>query len=829
MINDANVRRARVLVRGAVQGVGFRPFIYRLAADLNLAGWVNNSAQGVVIEVEGDPTRLESFLHRVQQDKPPHALIQAVEVERLAPAGYVTFEIRHSDADGSKTALILPDLGICPDCLRELFDPADRRYRYPFINCTNCGPRFSIIEALPYDRPNTTMKGFALCPACRAEYENPLDRRFHAQPNACPVCGPHLELWDGSGVTLATHDDALVQAAEAIRQGQIVAVKGLGGFHLIVDARNDESVRLLRARKGREEKPFALMFPALESVRAVCDVSEAEAALLTAPEAPIVLLRRSRPGLKSGAEDERPAGLIAQKSGGPEFLSRGLQSLASSLAPGNPNLGVMLPYTPLHHLLMAELGFPVVATSGNRSDEPICTDEREALERLAGIADLFLMHNRPIARHVDDSVARVLLGDVQLIRRARGYAPLPVEIPSHPRPFPHAAGKGAENSGAGEIVALGAHLKNAVAVSNRNHIFISQHIGDLDTPQADDAFRRVSADLQRLYDLHPAAVACDLHPDYRSTQAAESMGLPVVRVQHHHAHVLACLAENGLSGPALGVSWDGTGYGTDGTIWGGEFLRVDDGGFTRAAHLRTFRLPGGDQAVKEPRRSALGVLYEIWGDGPFTSPLSVGGEGVEAGYVGAVLGVARNELAILRTMLSKGLNAPITSSAGRLFDAVAALIGLRQRVAFEGQAAMELEFALDGVDTDAHYDFALTPLSPRPQGEGAGVRATTPLVLDWEPAIRAVLDDVRCGVSVGEIAARFHNTLVEMIIAVARRVGEPVVALTGGCFQNRYLTERTVRRLQAEGFHPVWHRRVPPNDGGIALGQAVAALQIRGE
>ncbi len=480
----------------------------------------------------------------------------------------------------------------------------------------------------------------------------------------------------------------------------------------------------------------------------------------------------------------------------------------------------MLPYTPLHHLLMAELGFPVVATSGNRSDEPICTEEHEVLERLAGVADLFLVHDRPIARHVDDSVARMLLGEVQLIRRARGYAPLPVEITVSPSPFTvrEAGGEVSDREEMrGTVLALGAHLKNAVAVSNGKHVFTSQHIGDLDTPQADDAFHRVSADLQRLYDLHPVVVACDLHPDYHSTQAAESMGLPVVRVQHHYAHVLACLAENGLSGPALGVSWDGTGYGADGTIWGGEFLRVDGGGFTRAAHLRTFRLPGGDQAVKEPRRAALGVLYEIFGEAGFT-PSLLSGEVPEVG---------ENELPILLAMLSKGLNAPITSSAGRLFDAAAALIGLRQRVAFEGQAAMELEFALDGVDTDAAYEFAFLPLAMRERGVGG--EGNAPLILDWEPAIRVVLDDVRRGVPVGKIAAAFHNTLVEMIVAVARRVGEPVVALTGGCFQNRYLTERTVRRLQAEGFRPIWHRRVPPNDGGIALGQAVAALQTRGE
>jgi hydrogenase maturation protein HypF len=744
--------RIRLVIRGAVQGVGFRPFIYRLATELGLKGWVLNSAQGVFIEVEGLPETLQQFVRRVESDKPPRAFIQSLEQSILDPVGYTTFEIRHSEESGEKVALILPDIATCPDCLREIFDPADRRYLYPFTNCTNCGPRYSIIEALPYDRPNTTMKAFTMCPKCREEFENPADRRFHAQPNACPECGPHLELWDEQGHCLARHHEALLRAAEAIREGCIVAVKGLGGFHLMVDARSDSAVRRLRERKRREEKPFALMYPSMEQVMAHCHVNEAEARLLRSPESPIVLMRRKTE-----------------------------ETVAPAVAPNNPYLGVMLPYTPLHHLLMHELGFPVVATSGNLSDEPICTDEREALNRLAGIADLFLVHNRPIARHVDDSVVRVLLGRELVLRRARGYAPLPVLVK---QPLP-------------PLLAVGAHLKNTVALSVGNQVFISQHIGDLETPQALEAFHRVIADVKELWEHQPQAVACDMHPDYLSTQAAYKMGIPVVPVQHHVAHILSCMAENELEPPVLGISWDGTGYGTDGTIWGGEFLLIHEGGWQRVAHLRPFRLPGGDRAIKEPRRSALGVLYERYGEQAFQMLRSI---------------FTEHERIALLQMLLRGINAPVTTSAGRLFDAVASLVGLRHTVNFEGQAAMELEFQVHGVTSDESYPFAVDHSS-----------SDAPVILDWRPMLPELLLDVAAGVPVGWISVRFHNMLVEMMVAVAKRAGVECVALSGGCFQNAYLTERAVQRLREEGFRPYWHQRVPPNDGGIALGQIVAA------
>ncbi|MDW8241321.1 MAG: carbamoyltransferase HypF, partial [Acidobacteriota bacterium] len=515
-------KRLRITIRGAVQGVGFRPFVYRLANEMGLPGWVLNSPQGVFIEVEGNAPELETFLLRIEREKPPRSFIQSLEYSFLDPVGYTTFEIRHSDESGEKTALVLPDIATCSDCLREIFDPTNRRHRYPFTNCTNCGPRFTIIEALPYDRPNTTMKHFAMCNECRSEYENPLDRRFHAQPNACPRCGPHLELWDAGGKVLASHHDALGGAAAAIRDGRIVAVKGLGGFHLIVDARNEDAVVCLRRRKHREEKPFALMYPHLECVKEHCIVSELEERLLLSPESPIVLLRR------------RSEGRIVRSA------------ISPSVAPGNPYLGVMLPYTPLHHLLMAELGFPVVATSGNLSDEPICTDEQEALERLAGIADLFLIHNRPIARHVDDSVVRVMMGRELVLRRARGYAPLPIAncgvTDSQGTPSLVQEGTSSPTS----MFAVGAHLKNTIAVSVGSQVFVSQHIGDLETAEAFEAFQRVIKSFHDLYNLRPSAVACDAHPDYLSTHYARRNGLPVISVQHHYAHVLSCMAENEL-------------------------------------------------------------------------------------------------------------------------------------------------------------------------------------------------------------------------------------------------------------------------------------------
>jgi len=743
-----------ITIGGAVQGVGFRPFVYRLACSLGLSGWVTNSSHGVVIEVEAEPAVLEAFLLKLEKERPPLSFIASLEYSLLDAEGFEGFTIRPSTREGSPTTLVLPDIATCEDCRRELFDPADRRYRYPFTNCTNCGPRYSIIQSLPYDRPGTTMQAFAMCPACSAEYHDPASRRFHAQPNACPSCGPRLELWDVHGSVVCARQEALDAAVALLRDGKILAVKGLGGFHLMCSAQQEEVVQRLRERKRREEKPLALMVPDLAALSQLCPVSAIEERLLRSPESPIVLLRR-HPGA----------------------------AIARSVAPGNPWLGVMLPYTPLHLLLLRECARPLVATSGNLSDEPICIDEHEAVQRLAGIADAFLVHNRPIVRQIDDSIARVVLGRELLLRRARGYAPLPVEIPREVT----------------DLLAVGAQLKSAVAVARGRRVFLSQHLGDLESAESRQAFERETSSLQRLYHIHPERVVSDLHPDYLSTVHAHSSGLPVVSVQHHYAHIASCMAENGLEGAVLGVSWDGTGLGTDGTVWGGEFLETDATGFERVASLRHFRLPGGEQAVREPRRSALGLLYEIFGR-------ALPGEA----DLPPAASFSEQEREVIFRMIERGVNAPVTSSAGRLFDAVSSVLGIRQRSTFEGQAAMELEWAASDCPTDPGYAFALR------QRDGC-------LELDWEPVLRAIINDR--GLGAGIVAAKFHRALAELIVEVATRRGNRRVVLSGGCFQNCLLLECAVRRLQEEGFTAYWHQRVPPNDGGIALGQIYAAAR----
>jgi hydrogenase maturation protein HypF len=795
------MERLRVVIRGVVQGVGFRPFVHRLATGLALKGWVRNSPQGVVVEVEGARSALEEFVARLPAERPPHSSLQSVELTWLDPVGYGDFKICASDDTGTVRALVMPDIATCADCLREMWDPRDRRHLYPFINCTHCGPRYSIITGLPYDRPRTTMAGFEMCPDCRREYEDPGDRRFHAQPIACPRCGPHLELWSASGDVLADGRPApgradpetgaravqsvIRQTAEALRAGAVVAVKGLGGFHLMVLARSDEAVARLRERKRREAKPLALMFPSIGQVRRVCRVSPAEERALCGPEAPIVLL------------DRLPV---------PE---RDAPRIAPGVAPGNPCLGVMLPYTPLHHLLLREVGEPVVATSGNLSEEPICTDEQEALERLAGIADLFLVHNRPIARHVDDSVVRVVEGREMVLRRARGFAPLPLPL----RCAETARGSGRDTP---VVLAAGAHLKNAVGLAMGGQAFLSQHIGDLETAAAEEAWLRVVRDLPALYEVRPQVVVLDLHPDYGSTRLAERTffvgrgrsgpdSQPPVRrgVQHHLAHVLAVWVENEVGLPALGVAWDGTGLGWDGTIWGGEFFRVEAGRAVRIGTLRRFRLPGGDAAAREPRRAALGLLHELVRDD----------SGLESRLQQRIRRwFPAREGSVLWRMVSGGVRSPWSSSAGRLFDAVACLAGLRERNQFEAQAAMELEFH---VDPGAAWDPYPLPLR-QPAEEGA------PVELDWAPLIRAVLEDVDRGASPAVVATRFHQGLVSGIVEVARAAGCGPVLLGGGCFQNRWLLTWTVRELRRAGFRPYWPQRVPPNDGGIALGQLAA-------
>jgi len=746
------MERLRLKVRGAVQGVGFRPFVYRLARSLELAGWVRNTSRGVTVEVEGDRQLLEDFLRRIEDDAPPVSIIQDIEVQWLEASDYEGFEIRSSQ-EGPREALVLPDLATCDDCRREILDPSNRRYRYPFTNCTNCGPRYSIIRSIPYDRPATSMSGFTMCPECRAEYEDPLNRRFHAQPNACPVCGPRIELWDASGCVIATEDEAMKEAEKRLLSGAVVAVKGLGGFHLMTPAGNTGSVDVLRERKSRRQKPLAVMFPSVESIRSCCKLSKVEEDLLRSPQSPIVLL------------EKRPD------------LNRDL--VCDAVSPGNPELGVMLPYTPLHIILLFDLGLPLVATSGNLSDEPICTDEAEAVRRLGGIADFFLVHNRPIVRHVDDSIARVFRGEVMVLRRARGYAPLPLradrELPA--------------------MMALGPYMKNTLAFSVGRNVFVSQHIGDLKTPQALEAFDEVCESMEVLYRAKPVAAVCDLHPDYPSTARAEGTGLKVIKVQHHAAHIYSCMLEQDLKPPLTGVVWDGTGLGTDGTIWGGEFFTVGEAGCRRHGHLRRFKLPGGDAASVEPRRAAWGLLFEM-----VPNPARL----LPAGTF------SREEERLLHSMVEKGVNAPVTSSAGRLFDAVASLLSIHQTIEFEAQAAMALQHAAGGDLCQNSYCFNIS--------EDDGI-----FVVDWEPMVRDILAERDAGVNAGTISARFHCTLGEMIARVCSLLGQKNVVLSGGCFQNVLLLEQACLKLEAAGMKPLYSRLLPCNDGGVSPGQILAA------
>ncbi len=769
--------RQRIIVTGAVQGVGFRPFVYRIACEQNLAGWVQNTPEGVIIEVEGEEAALTRFDQTLKNDLPPVASIRSLNVEVIPPEQATEFEIIHSDTAQNPSATVLADLALCEDCLREMNDPTDRRYRYPFITCTNCGPRFTIMAGLPYDRPQTSMAAFPLCDKCTEEYENPLDRRFHAQPLACPDCGPQLALRDADGAVVAEKESALQRSAAAIREGKILAMKGLGGFHLVCDARNEDAVRQLRERKYRPAKPFAVMVPSLEAAQAICEVSETEAGLLASAQAPIVLLQRKpsplrgegwvRGGRSPKVDIDCPSELSPPSPNPLPAGERALSALADDVAPGNPNLGVMLPYTPLHHLLMQELQCPVVATSGNRASEPICTDENEALERLSGIADLFLIHNRPIVHRADDSIVRVMGGRPVMLRRGRGYAPMPFFI---------------EDSTDKNILAAGGHLKNTVALAVGGQIVASPHIGDLDTPEACRGHEQAIDTLCDLYRTQPDLVVHDLHPDYMSTKMAQERFAQCEPVQHHYAHALACMADNRLEGGALAVVWDGTGYGTDGTIWGGEFLTITEDGFERTAHLLPFPLPGGDAAAKEPQRTALGMLFAM---------------GRSDAWEG------ENKDLLLQT-LNKNINCPLTSSAGRLFDGAAALLGLCQKNTFEGQAAMALEFSAT-TETEDIYPYEIS-------GN----------VIDWRPMIAALMEDNKA-----LAPTKFHNTLAAIITDIAKRSGQKKTLLTGGCFQNKTLLEKTITRLYDAGLEPYWHRDIPPNDGGLAVGQIIAATKKR--
>jgi hydrogenase maturation protein HypF len=735
--------RQQIRVRGIVQGVGFRPFVYNLAGKLGLAGYVLNSSAGVLIEVEGEPSQIERFVRELSENPPPLAQIEEIAVASLTPAGSAAFEIRESLDEPGHLAPVSPDVSTCLDCLRDVQTPGKRRFGYAFTNCTNCGPRYTITRMIPYDRPLTTMACFAMCERCLREYEDPTNRRFHAQPNACPDCGPALTL-------------SIEQARELLREGRIVAIKGLGGFHLVCDPFNDAAVRQLRERKKRSDKPFALMVPDVAAAEKLCFASDAERAALTSIRRPIVILER-----------------------------RSDSPLSPALAPGNNTLGVMLPYTPLHHLLFDESCRALVMTSGNLSEEPIVTGNREAAARLQSVADAFLFHNRDIHTRVDDSVARVFAGQERILRRSRGYAPHPVTLG-----FPVA-----------EILACGAELKNTFCLTKDHYAFLSQHIGDLENYETLVFYRETLDRMKQLFRIAPAAVAYDLHPQYLSTKLAlEMTDCRQIGVQHHHAHIASCMAENGIEGKAIGVAFDGTGYGTDGKIWGGEFLIADFAGFERRAHFRYIALAGGDRAVREPWRLALSYLLDTFG------------AHVDSLDLPLFRRVASKKIATVRSMIERRINTVETSAAGRLFDAVASIVGVRDEVNFEAQAAIELETcALPGVD--AVYPFEL--------------EEDVLWQIDVRPMIERIIRDVLAAKPTGWISAAFHNTVAAIIGEVCLRLrsaeGIDSVCLSGGTFQNVYLVERTVAGLRANGFQVFLHSKVPPNDGGISLGQAVIA------
>jgi hydrogenase maturation protein HypF len=753
-VNGRRVR-SQVRVEGVVQGVGFRPFVHQLATRLGLAGLVGNDAGGVFVEVEGPPAVVEAFLRALQLEAPPLAVVERVTARPLPAQGGTGFAITASATGGERQALVSPDTATCADCLRELRDPADRRHRYPFVNCTNCGPRFTIVRDVPYDRPNTTMSSFAMCADCAREYHDPADRRFHAQPVCCPACGPALRLLGADGRPLA--GAPLAAVADLLLAGRVVAVKGLGGYHLAADGTSEPAVAALRARKHREDKPFAIMVADLDAARRLCEVSEAEAAALGSPGRPIVLLRR-----------------------------RAEAAVAGSVAPGNRSLGLLLPYTPLHHLLLEAVRRPLVMTSGNVSDEPIAYVDEETLKRLTGIADAFLLHDRPIHVRTDDSVVRAFGGRELPLRRSRGYAPTPLALPW---PFPR------------ELLACGAELKSTFCLAKGHRAFVSHHIGDLENYETLRSFTEGVEHFRRLFEVTPEVVAHDLHPEYLSTKYAlelERDGVELVGVQHHHAHLAACLADNGEPGPVIGVGFDGLGYGTDGTIWGGELLVCDLAGFERAGHLEQVPMPGAAAAIREPWRMAAAWLHAAYGDDLLDGLPVVGRHGDRW----------RQVLAVARA----GVASPATSSAGRLFDAVAAILEVRDTVNYEGQAAIELEQLADPAEAGA-YRAALLP--------------GPPLRIAAADLVRAVVEELLAGVDRHTIAGRFHNGLaaatVAAVIAVREATGLSTAALSGGVFQNLLLLERTTVGLEAAGFRVLVHSRVPPNDGGISLGQAAVA------
>ncbi len=754
------LKAKKVYIEGIVQGVGFRPFIFKLANELGLKGYIYNDTNGVYIEIEGEESLIDEFIKLIPEKAPPLALVERILTEDTQVKGYSEFFIEKSKGGEEKFVLISPDVSTCDDCLRELFDPSDRRYRYPFINCTNCGPRFTIIVDVPYDRPKTTMAVFKMCQECEREYHDPSNRRFHAQPNACPVCGPSLKLFDNNLKEICC-DDPIKEVAEILKDGFIVAIKGLGGYHLACDALNDEAVSELRRRKMRIEKPFAIMIPDVDWLDKICDYNEVELKLLTSNQRPIVLIRKKR---------NCP--------------------IAYEVAPRNSYLGVMLPYTPLHHLLMREINLPLVMTSGNLTEEPIAYKDDDAFERLGKIADFFLVHNREIHMRCDDSVSAVIAGKPVVLRRSRGYVPYPVKLQFEAKK---------------QVLAVGGHLKNTFCFLKGRYAFLSHHIGDLENWATLKSLIEGVEHFKKLFDLKPEVLAYDMHPEYLSTKFALELDVEVkVPVQHHHAHVASCMAENGLSGPVIGIAFDGTGYGTDGKIWGGEFLVAQMSKFERFAHFDYVPLPGGEVAIKEPWRMALSYLMYSFGD-DFQS--------IEIPFV-KFLNENWSKVKILLKMINRGINSPMTSAVGRLFDAVSAICSVRLRVNYEAQAAMEFQMLADE-DESGVYEFEI-------------IDSMKPWRISFKQGIREIVHDIESGIDVSKIAGKFHNTIARIVCEVAKKMksetGINDVVLSGGVFQNALLVNKTMIELEKAGFKVYTHSKVPPNDGGLSLGQAVVAL-----
>ena len=774
------LRLASISVRGIVQGVGFRPFVYGLAVKHDLKGRVYNTSEDVRIEVEGKAEAVRQFEHELRTQAPPLAHIENITAKYHRPAGYETFEIGQSQAQRGKSQLVSPDVATCQACLGEAMDPQDRRYRYPFTNCTNCGPRFTIIEGMPYDRPRTTMRRFQMCPQCQAEYDNPLDRRFHAQPNACPKCGPQVKLVDNQG-NVVSGSNPIAVASQLLRKGKILAIKGLGGFLLACDATNASVVRTLRIRKNRPSKPLAIMVASVDEAKRHCYVLPEEEELLLSPQSPIVLMI-----WKEGS------------------------SVSREVAPNLWFLGIMLPSTPLHHILLRDVGLPLVMTSGNLSEEPIARDNDEALHRLSGIADYFLVHNRDIYSRYDDSVAMVERGTNRLLRRARSYAPYPIMLPFKTR----------------QVLGCGAEEKNTFCLAKDNYAFVSQHIGDMENMETLEHFDNTISLYKRLFHIEPEIVAYDLHPDYLSTKYAQELDaadMKLVPVQHHHAHIASCLADNGLEGPVIGVAFDGTGMGADGKIWGGEFLVADYHDFRRAGHLEYLPLPGGDAAVRKPYRTAIGYVLTLLGEDGLNDVIA---SAAKQSHATPISQVSEIETEVIKRQIERRINSPVTSSVGRLFDAVSALLGVRGEIDYEGQAAVELEMAAySGVIATNVTGKAVASAQesyPYCIVEDSGIR-----IVRLKNLLSAVVEDLQHGTSSATIAARFHNTVAQLINEMCRLMADETgitqVALSGGVFQNRLLLRRAVSLLEASGLQVLTHRQVPCNDGGISLGQAVIA------